>query len=205
MYKSIILQHFVVIILFKKSLFVSKIRNLNVDTFSFFLIEMLSVLTALILALTVSLIILLLALAGLVKLNKIQFKKYELVDSQDKFNYFNLNGKLKRKFKILKNLRGIKHTQANDKEDVQNLIQSANEIDTHEIRNLDDEVGNFSDSSNMYDRMLSDFVRSDPTSNRTSGNTHNSRPSKKSEAETNFIVSNEKKTQIVVNKSNQSS
>lgn len=133
---------------------------------------MLSLTAALVLLGVISLMILLLGIIGYVKLSKmhLKFPDYELLNAKKKFHYSNLNDKWKKKLKGLKKLR-TKHTEKkiqneHDEDDQQNLVDEyleANEASTHVSKQKSTAQANFRESSNLYDRMLSDFMSADET------------------------------------------
>jgi hypothetical protein len=137
---------------------------------------MLSFTAALVLLGAISIMILLLGIIGYVKLSKmhLKFPDYEVLNAEKKFHYSNLNEKWKRKLKGLKKMR-TKHTEKKiqneqDEDDQQNLVDDS--LETHETsmhvsKHKSTTQANFRESSNLYDRMLSDFMSADETNEQT--------------------------------------
>jgi hypothetical protein len=120
---------------------------------------MLTVTATLILTGAVSLMVLLMGIIGYAKLNKIhlKFPNYELLDAKKRLHYSNLNDRLKKKMKVFKKF-GTNKTFEQDDEDKQHLVDQSI-VSSEKDKSMT--KTNLSESLNLYDRMLSDFVSAD--------------------------------------------
>jgi len=123
---------------------------------------MLTITTTLILTGAVSLMVFLMGIIGYAKLNKIhlKFPNYELLDANKRLHYSNLNDKLKKKMKVFKKF-GTNKTCEQDDEDKQHLVDESIENTVSSEKDKSLTKTNLSESLNLYDRMLSDFVSAD--------------------------------------------